>query len=724
MNISREMLTPDAVWPVLATAPLKAGFYRNQLSRFGDASWDLSPAVFRNNARRCHVTVHFTTIPDPRQAQTLREFLYARLNVDIPGTRFRLPPSGVRQIFNRAKRFLDFVLSQRGTCDLGSVDQPLLDAYRLHLQSAVRRQPPQVALLLETVLDLHHYRHHIPSGGLAVLPWQGRTAFYVAGARQAGENKTPRIPEQIISPLVRWSLKYVTVFAPDILAARAELFALQTRCQMLLAQDEHRENHQQRKLRIDRVAAFLEQRRRAGRGVPLWSSTPAVRRRAGVRGAGSPAINYHLIRLHTGAPSTSRISQDRVTERMISSAVQQIGTEIGGLDAEISVDPDTGLPWRHRFDAMSLVAEERMLQTACYILCAYLTGMRDCEVQAMDAGCLSISRSKDGIIERYRIKSTAYKGRRSTGETEEWVTIEPVAQALGVLQRLTGHIRTQRGGDSLWRVLHQRPNGKEHISAEIVRSLNSFRDHLNEQFGAPDSPIVPLGPGGVPWRLTTRQFRRTVAWHIANRPFGVVAGKIQYKHASIAAFEGYAGESTSGFRREIERERALGQLDDILEYFEQYRTGEHVSGPAAGRIEHQLADVAGKLDPLPGMIADSARIRKMLAHLARTLFVGVLNDCFFDPATALCLAKTNGQDSSMPALSLCQPDRCPNACVTNRHRPLWEASIQQAEEMLQSKGLSVLQREVLKSEAVRQKKMLETTSRVVDNSRQRGTCAR
>jgi hypothetical protein len=32
----------------------------------------------------------------------------------------------------------------------------------------------------------------------------------------------------------------------------------------------------------------------------------------------------------------------------------------------------------------------------------------------------------------------------------------------------------------------------------------------------------------------------------------------------------------------------------------------------------------------------------MLAHIAKTLFVGVMNDCFFDPATALCL---NGKDS-------------------------------------------------------------------------------
>jgi hypothetical protein len=39
----------------------------------------------------------------------------------------------------------------------------------------------------------------------------------------------------------------------------------------------------------------------------------------------------------------------------------QIGTEVSGLDAEISFDPEIGLPWRHRFDAVSLVAEEWML---------------------------------------------------------------------------------------------------------------------------------------------------------------------------------------------------------------------------------------------------------------------------------------------------------------------------------------------------------------------------
>ncbi|MFX8984354.1 integrase, partial [Acinetobacter baumannii] len=84
---------------------------------------------------------------------------------------------------------------------------------------------------------------------------------------------------------------------------------------------------------------------------------------------------------------------------------------------------------------------------------------------------------------------------------------------------------------------------KDHLSAEIVRQLNLYRDHLNELFGTINEPVIPNSSEGKPWRITTRQFRRTIAWHIANRPFGTIAGMIQYKHASVAAFEGYAGSS-------------------------------------------------------------------------------------------------------------------------------------------------------------------------------------
>ena len=204
---------------------------------------------------------------------------------------------------------------------------------------------------------------------------------------------------------------------------------------------------------------------------------------------------------------------------------------------------------------------------------------------------------------------------------------------------------------------------KTHLSSEVVRQLNAFRDHLNAAFGTPDAPAIPPGPDGQSWRITTRQFRRTIAWHIANRPFGTIAGMIQYKHASIAAFEGYAGTSASGFRAEVEAQRRLGQLDDLLDYFDRQQGAAALSGPAGPRIERTLDAVAANLAPLPAMIADRARLRVMLASLARTLHVGVLADCFFDPATALCLQRVAGTAATQPLTALCQPTRCPNAAI-------------------------------------------------------------
>jgi len=80
---------------------------------------------------------------------------------------------------------------------------------------------------------------------------------------------------------------------------------------------------------------------------------------------------------------------------LVEAAIAALGTEVGGMDTPISIDPDSGSHWRPRFDAKTLVHEERMLQAACYVVCAYLTGMRDCEVQAMRSGCLSLTRSAD-----------------------------------------------------------------------------------------------------------------------------------------------------------------------------------------------------------------------------------------------------------------------------------------------------------------------------------------
>ncbi len=692
--------------PVLASAPLKEGFDRSCLSRYGDASWDLGPAVFRENARRCHVTVHFGSVEDIGSREAIRELLYARLNVDLPGHRKKLPPACVRQIFNRARRFFEFVRGELGAVDLSRVDQQLLDHYARHLQADCSRRPVIVGHLLEVPVDLYAYRDHLPSGGMRIQPWRGRAPARVAGYRHVRENRTPRMPEDVIAPLLAWSIRYVTEFAPDIFAAREELDRLETHCAELVRSDQALDRKQRRDRQRRRLMDYFLQRRREERGVPIWGTAHnGTVLRHPETGDVSPPVNSHLLHLHIGidarAESGMHIQLASGAPDLIDAAICELGVETGGMDTRVSLLPETSRPWRPRFDAKTLAQEERMLQSAAYILCAYLTGMRDCEVQAMQRGCLSISRSEDGLIMRHRVRSVAYKGKSSHGEAADWVTIEPVAKAIDVLERLSFRAASARGLTTLWPVLAAKSVCKDHLSAEIVRQLNLYRDHLNELFGTVTEPVIPNSAEGKPWRITTRQFRRTIAWHIANRPFGTIAGMIQYKHASVAAFEGYAGSSKSGFRAEVESQRALGQLDDLLVYFDERQTGSVLSGPAAPRISKALDAAAAELDPLPVMIADRARLRTMLASLARTLHVGVLADCFFDPGTALCLKQATNADNKTPLTGLCQPTRCPNACITARHRPAWARSADEARAVLKEKRLSSLQRSALQQDLAR-----------------------
>jgi integrase len=708
----------DDSLPVLRSAPLRPGFDRSDLSRYGDPSWDLSPAVFRQNARRCHVTVHFSTIESVSLRNALRELLYARLNTEVPGHRKALAPSHLRAYFNQARRFFEFVHAELGVIDLARVDQQLVDRYARQLLSQRSRQPISTGTLLLVVSDLYLYRAHLPSGGLRFQPWDGLGPFRAVGGRSTKENRTPRIPEHIITPLLTWSLRYVSQFAVDIFAAREETERLQARCVKLAHADESLTSKERRNQHRRRLAAYFNKRRREGRGVPLWGTAHnGANFRHPDTGDILPPINLLLLNQHIGidakaAPSL-HVGLFGGVASLIDNAVRELGVELGGMDTPISILPETGKPWRPRFDFKSLVHEERMLQAAAYVLCAYLTGMRDSEVQAMQRGCLSITPSEDGLIMRHRVRSMTFKGKVAEGERAEWVTIEPVAKTIEVLHRLSHPAASAKGLDTLWPVLSPQPNGKDYVSSEIVRQLNRYRDHLNELFGTPETSVIPNGSDGKPWQITTRQFRRTMAWHIANRPFGTIAGMIQYKHASVAAFEGYSGSSKSGFRAEIERERSLGQLDDIMTYFDERQDGLSLSGPAGSRVSKELDRVAAEAGPLPAMIADRARLRTMLASLARTLHVGELADCFFDPNTAVCLKQAAHNERQAPVIPLCQPTRCPNACFTGRHRAVWARSAEEIKVLLAEKRLSPLQRTSLEQDLHRINDVLHSIEGIV-----------
>lgn len=687
---------------VLARVKVADGVPPLSLSRFGDDIWDLGPAVFSLTARRRACRVAFGGIDCPVERLTAKEYIFAWLNERLPDPAGRLPPLRAQGALSALRRFMDFVREREGRFAPALMDQPLLDDW-LAFQNSRPIRRGHVAASLRPVYQLHRLAPFLTHGGSAYLPWNGRTAAMVAGCRAiSSENLTPRIPEAVIGAILKWSLHYVDDFAPDILAARAEVDRLEA-----AARDRGRQPRVPSL--TERVACWIENRRKAGRGMPVWGTPDQMGGICGanprLRNPGGPVLNMQLIAAHIPAHPISLV-QNKIVHDMLHRALVDLGPEPGGLDTAISTFPETGRPWRDRFDSHTLAHEERQLQTAAYILCSYLSGMRDGEVQAMRPGSLRRSRSADGMTERLAIRSLVTKGRDAGGEQAEWITIAPAARAIQVAEQLALRHRSEdlaKGSIGIWAVLH-RASAKDRGLPHIVRRINEFRDHLDRQFGADDRPAIPL-VDGRPWVFNTRQFRRTVAWHIANRPFGVIAGKLQYKHASVAMFDGYAGASASGFRQEVEAERHLGQLEDIVTHYEARLRGKPLAGPAAGRIAAEFGRVAEEMGPLPGLLADAKRVKAMLSHLARTLHVGVLNDCFFERGTALCLSSAK-ETTNMPRLSVCAPDRCPNSCIGQAHLPVWQSAIARAETILSDKRLSKLQRDVIRQDRDRMRKLI------------------
>jgi integrase len=344
----------------------------------------------------------------------------------------------------------------------------------------------------------------------------------------------------------------------------------------------------------------------------------------------------------------------------------------------ITTHPNTGKPWRKPFTSLNeLIVEEKYLFTACYILVAWLSGMRDSEITSICEGCIRRERSADGVVERIKIKGILFKGIKDRkGCPETWVTIEPVAQAIEVLERLTERFRRWSKAAELF--LFSGNSIRVIPTRKTIRRLRSFAEHVG----------IPL-VDGKPWPFTTRQFRRTLARRFARKPFGEIAGKNQYKHAEIAIFEGYMGRDFE-FLMDVEEERLLSNLD-ILEELEQSIYDGTVAGPKGLALAEEFRGMAGDRRP------DDEGY--MLKHLVKTLYVGPFNLCFYDPDYALCQEHVAKGERKAPITSHCQPDKCPNSCITEKHHiGNYLAQINEITALLKRPKMPVPQRIALKQE--------------------------
>ena len=689
--------------PVLATAPLRPGYDRRDLSRYGDASWDLGPGCV--SRERPPLPCHRAFRRDrgsggrPRPAGVslcAAQRRYARSSAALAACQH---PASVQP---RAPNSSSSSPIELGACDLGRVDKSLARRYAALLQTGCR--PVSVAQLLEVV-----FRPPRLPRAPASRAGCDRALAGPAPSRVAGYSFTRREPHAAdAGGGDRAAVGLVAQVRHPVLArypcrSRGTRSGCEERANSRLPMtDVAFPPDERRARRRARLTAYLDDRRRQGRGVPIWTTAHnGVVRSDAVTGEFTPPVNCAPAppprrRRRAGRAEGASSASRPARPNLVAAAIDAIGTETGGMDTPISIDPDTGQPWRPRFDAKTLAP--RGAHAAGRLLRRLRLSDRHARLRGPgDARRLPVDDPQRGRRHRARIASSRSPTRASRANASSRVDHDrtrrqghrrPRTADRAGRRRLAASTRSGRVLDA------QASATRTHISAEIVRQLNVYRDHLNARFGTTQARH-PARSNGAPWRITTRQFRRTIAWHIANRPFGTIAGMIQYKHASVAAFEGYAGSSRSGFRAEVEASAPSASSTTSSPISMIIETGAGLSGPA-GCPHRANTDAAATSSAL-------ARHDRRSRPASRYAREPSLRHCMSasSPTASSILrppsasSRTTERDRAAPMIALCEPTRCPNACITERHRPAWARAADDARAFLKEKRLSELQRTAL-----------------------------
>ncbi|WP_246531929.1 hypothetical protein [Streptomyces albogriseolus] len=189
-------------------------------------------------------------------------------------------------------------------------------------------------------------------------------------------------------------------------------------------------------------------------------------------------------------------------------------------------------------------------------------------------------------------------------------------------------------------------------------------NHEAEAQGLPGQAI-PEDPHGA---IGMRRFRRSLAWHIARRPGGLIALAIQYGHMrtilDVRTSSGYGSRSRGGIHSELDIETALAAADTAARLRDRLADGEKVSGPGARRA----LTAAAQTPRFEGRIVPGTFARKAAKFLARDGVVLYDNPdafliCAFKHDTALCEPEPG---ATAPRQYDCRPG-CGNTVRTDTH---------------------------------------------------------
>jgi hypothetical protein len=383
---------------------------------------------------------------------------------------------------------------------------------------------------------------------------------------------------------------------------------------------------------------------------------------------GRPNLQYIAVDVGTHA---KQLSRPALREMVLAVAAKVGTTEYTWLPTPVRGRLG-GRPWLDgialQHPTRSVHKLTRMLQVACYVVIAFLSGMRDAEIKHLRRGGLRVQRDPDGRPYRWKLIGLAFKGEPNpAGTPATWVVGHPAARAIEVLERLQppgqpllfGHLLHSPGGIA---ASSTRALTTKATNAQLVEFAAWVNNYCAEQHR---TDTIPLNT----FRLSTRQFRRTLAWFIARRPGGSIAGAIQYRHLSVQMFEGYAGTSDSGFRAEVESEQALARGEHLLAMIDAHEHT-HLAGPAATEAERRLAefDEHARLDNQARfagtVLTDPRRLTRLMRRQDPAIYPGTFATCVFQPDKALCQPHRDQGGATRPGLGECRPLECGNVALT------------------------------------------------------------
>lgn len=562
-------------------------------------------------------------------------------HVDFPA------PSTVRQRVGDLRAVVHW-LHDQGVTVPSEIDDDHLTDLVLFLRARSMR-PAAIDQRLGVFKHWFAQSSHLPPS--LRLPHDLQTDIAPERRARSGENKTRRIRQATIGPLIWWC---------NLLIDHADLiFEVVEHANVPLVHPDPTAT------KVARARSILDRFVESGDPVPTWRS-----------GSGEMASAYLAWKYGASSqPLTVVLSQEYATRLSIATDAD---CPIIGLSAEV---PDDLQPLLQFYDAVHsgdggwplLI---RMLQTACLILTAYLTGMRPEEVRRLRPGCCPDPMLMPGGGVRHLIHGTVTKrqakadGIRS-GAVDEvdavWATIPLTARAIAVAERVRAEYAT--GSEYLF----NSPYGKTMLdSATATSEMAQFVDTVNIRIGH-HQVAAPTIPADVHGPITLRRFRRTLAWYIRNQPEGEVTLAVQYQQVGTLVGAGYAAAGSTGWADLLDEEGRETRRNVAENLSRELLNGAGISGPAAARAAQAAVAVEG-VSFLPDSDA-----RRLLNAPGLQIYDNrtTLTLCMFDPDRALCQRiSTPGSSVGIPNLLGCRRG-CTNIAMTDSQAEAMTASAQQ-----------------------------------------------